>query len=140
MVKIKSKIMALFAAILLISIMAIPSYAAGDDDGIINITPSGNGISISPGTAPDMTNAIDSIGNVGDTVISKTQAVAKVVTAICTIICFVAFLISVTGLATSGSHPIQRRGAIIGILWSGVALTLFGGGWVLVSFFWNFLN
>lgn len=141
MVKMKSKIMTMLAAILLISIMAIPSYAAGSSSGgIINITPSSSGISISPGTAPDMTGAMGSIDDVGNTVITKTQAVAKTVAAICTIICFIAFLISITKLATSGSHPMQRRAAIIGILWSGVALTLFGGGWVVVSFFWNFLN
>ena len=28
----------------------------------------------------------------------------------------------------------------MGILWSGIALTLFGGGWIIVSFFWNFLS
>ena len=55
-------------------------------------------------------------------------------------ICFVVFFISVTKLATSGSHPMQRRAAILGILWSGVAIALFGGSWIVVSFFWNFLS
>jgi len=33
-----------------------------------------------------------------------------------------------------------RKTALTGIMFSGVALALFGGAWVVVSFFWNFLN
>ena len=51
-----------------------------------------------------------------------------------------AFLISVTKLAASAGNPIARQRALAGILFSGVALALFGGAWVVVSFFWNFLG
>ena len=115
----------MLAFVMCIVSVAIPAHAAGT----INISGGANGITITPGAAPDMTD-----------VISKGKTVAQTITAVCTIICFVALFISITKLSTSGSHPMQRRMAIMGILWSGVAITLFGGGWVVVSFFWNFLS
>lgn len=133
------------------SMSVIPSFAedeaygsatgsSGTGSGIISITGGSHGITIKPGSAPDMTNVGDAYTTVGNTVISKGKVVAQTITAVCTIICFVALFISITKLSTSGSHPMQRRAAIIGILWSGIALTLFGGGWIIVSFFWNFLS
>ena len=129
-------ILKMIVPLMCIASVAIPAHAAGT----INISGGANGITITPGAAPDMTDVSNAYDTVGDTVISKGKTVAQTITAVCTIICFVALFISITKLSTSGSHPMQRRMAIMGILWSGIALTLFGGGWVVVSFFWNFLS
>jgi len=122
-----------------------PSYAAerlsgSGGTGIIDITGGTGGITIKPGNAPDMTDVDSYADNMGEKVISKGKTVAQTVTAICTIICFVMFFISVTQLATSSSNPIMRYRALLRILWSGIAITLFGGSWVVVTFFWNFLT
>lgn len=132
----KKMVPLMLALMLCVTSVATPAFAAGT----INISGGANGITITPGTAPDMTDVSSAYNKVGNTVISKGKTVAQTITAVCTIICFIALFISITKLATSGSHPMQRRTAIIGILWSGVALALFGGGWVVVSFFWNFLS
>lgn len=132
----KKMVPLMLAFVMCIVSVAIPAHAAGT----INISGGANGITITPGAAPDMTDVSNAYDTVGDTVISKGKTVAQTITAVCTIICFVALFISITKLSTSGSHPMQRRMAIMGILWSGVAITLFGGGWVVVSFFWNFLS
>ena len=116
------------------SAVVVPSQAS------ISITGGSGGITIKPGTAPDMTNVGDAFDTASDKLISKGRQTAKTITAVCTIICFAAFFISITKLATSGSHPMQRRAAILGIMWSGVAIALFGGSWIVVSFFWNFLT
>lgn len=74
------------------------------------------------------------------TVVSKAQSIAKAFTGILTIISFAALLFYVTKLALSAGNPQTRRQAIVGILVAGAALALFGGAWVVVSFFWNILN
>lgn len=112
-----------------------PAHAAA-----IDIQIDGNGVKIQPGDMPDMTQTTGVKDAFEDHVMKQVREVAQVITAICTIICFVAFLISVTRLATSAGNPQARQRALSGILVSGIALTLFGGAWVVVSFFWNFLG
>ncbi len=114
--------------------MAVPAYAD------IKIEPSGDGVVIKPGQMPDMTNTSGIKSAIDATVMGNVRDVAMTITAICSIICLVAFLISVTKLAASAGNPIARQRALAGILFSGVALALFGGAWVVVSFFWNFLG
>lgn len=116
------------------SVLVVPAQAS------ISISGGSGGITIKPGTAPDMTDVGEAFDTVSDRLVDKGQQTAKTITAVCSIICFVVFFISIARLATSGGHPIQRRAAIIGILWSGAAIALFGGSWVVVSFFWNFLS
>lgn len=102
-------------------------------------------------TVDDLWNAIGddgkSVGNGLDeanvdmgTAVQTSKKVAQAITGVLTVICFVAFLFSVTKLATSAGNPQTRRMAISGILFSGIALALFGGAWVAVSFFWNLLS
>lgn len=74
------------------------------------------------------------------TVVDKAQAIAKTITSVLTIISFVCLLFWVARLAMSAGNPQTRRVAISGILFSGIALTLFGGAWIVVSFFWNLLS
>lgn len=112
----------------------VPAHAA------INFVPDGNGVKIEAGDMPDMTQVTGVKDAIETHVMSQVREVAQVITTICTIICFVAFLISVTKLATSAGNPQARQRALSGILVSGIALALFGGAWVVVSFFWNFLN
>ena len=119
---------------------APPSASAGQ--GIeIQVDSSSGGIVISPGMFPNLSGDLDSVQNqVADRVVSKTKTVAQTITAVCAIICLVFFFINVAKLATSGSIAFQRRMALIGILWSGIALALFGGAWVVISFFWSLLT
>lgn len=70
----------------------------------------------------------------------KAQTIAQTITTILTIISFVCLLFNIAKLAMSAGNPMTRRQALTGILFSGAALALFGGAWVVVSFFWNFLN
>lgn len=76
----------------------------------------------------DMTSLVD-----------KGKSVAKTITAVLTLVCFIAFLVCIAKLATSAGNPQKRSIALTGILVSGIALALFGGSWVVVSFFWNIL-
>ena len=112
------------------------SYAGG---------PGGTGHSVD-----DLWNTVDSSGvgkgglngastNMG-TVVDKTKEIAKTVTSILTVISFVCLLFWVAKLAMSAGNPQTRKVALTGILFAGVALALFGGSWVVVSFFWNVLN
>lgn len=75
-----------------------------------------------------------------DTVEGKVREVAQTVTTILTIISFACLLFWIARLAMSAGNLMTRKTALTGIMFSGVALALFGGAWVVVSFFWNFLN
>lgn len=114
--------------------LVIASYAAG-----------GTGHSVD-----DLWNTVtsDSVGQGGlngantnmGTVVDKTKEIAKTVTSILTVISFVCLLFWVAKLAMSAGNPQTRKVALTGILFAGIALALFGGSWVVVSFFWNVLN
>ena len=112
----------------------VPAYAA------IDIKVDGSGVKIQPGDMPDMTQVTGVKDAVDNLVMPQVRAVAQTITTICTVICLAAFLISVTKLATSAGNPQARQRALTGILISGIALALFGGAWIVVSFFWNFLD
>lgn len=75
-----------------------------------------------------------------ETVTGKAREIATTVTTILTIISFVCLLFWIARLAMSAGNPMTRKQALTGIMFSGVALALFGGSWIVVSFFWNFLN
>ena len=75
-----------------------------------------------------------------DTVEDKVRDVAQTVTTILTIISFACLLFWIARLAMSAGTPMTRKTALTGIMFSGVALALFGGAWIVVSFFWNFLS
>lgn len=111
-------------------------------DGIDISLNGGNGITINPGNYPDLgaTDIDDVQDATTEKIIDKGKSIAQTITALCAIICFVAFFISIAKLVTSGSIPFQRRAALTGILWSGIGIALFGGAFVVVSFFWNFFR
>jgi len=103
----------------------------------------------SGGTVNDLWDLVGEDGKVGEaltnsdvnmgTVVSKSQEVAKTVTALLTILCFISLLFWIGMLAISAGNPNKRQTALMGILFSGVALALFGGSYLVVNFFWNFL-
>lgn len=143
----KSNLLLLFLTLLLCLGCITPAFAAptggtGGTGGLDIQVSGSSGITINPGNYPDLSSG-DLSGvqdEVSEKVVSKSKSVAQTVTAICAIVCMVFFFINVVKLATSGSMAFQRRTALIGLLWSGVALALFGGGWTVITFFWNFLN
>ena len=119
----------------------IPAYASNTTG--ITIQPNGSGgFTIKPpGTMPNMGQTIGSFqSTVEKTLMPTVESVASTITTICAVVSLIAFLISVTKLATSAGNPAARQRALQVILFSGVALALFGGAWVVVTFFWNFLS
>lgn len=136
MKKILSRLSSLLLSLPVWMMAVVPAYAAGAG---IQITPGSGGITIKPGAMPDMTDVSGIKSAVDELVMPQVRSVAMAITSICTIICFVAFLISVTKLSTSAGNPAARQRALTGILVSGVALALFGGAFIVVGFFWNFL-
>lgn len=114
------------------------SYAADDDPA-----GGGGGHSVNDlwGTvdASSVGTGLDKDTNM-DTVVTKAQDIAKTVTSILTIISFVCLLFWIARLAMSAGNPQTRRVALTGIMFSGISLALFGGSWVVVSFFWNILT
>lgn len=132
----------LIALLLIFSSVSTSSPVFASDRGNISISidPSTNGIVIRPGSFPDLGTDVSSIQeNAGEMVVNKGKAVAKVVTAICALVCLVVWFISLAKLASSSGNPFIRRQAIIGLLYSAIVFMLFGGAWFVVSFFWNIL-
>lgn len=91
-------------------------------------------------TADSVGGALDSTTTNLDTVVTTAQNIAKTITSVLTIVSFVSLLFWVAKLALSAGNPRNRTTALTGILFSGIALALFGGAWVVVSFFWNLLT
>ena len=140
------KIALLFSVVLLLSLSCVPAYASESDnanaDSHIQIDISGsNGITINPGAYPNLSGSGEDVQEAAATkVVSQGKRIGQTITALCAIVCFVFFLINVTKLSTSGAMAFQRRQAIMGVLWSGAALTLFGGAFAVISIFWNYLR
>lgn len=133
--RIGKRVLALFCLILLAYSLSVPACA---DDKVFDIEISSGEITIKPGNTPDLGSDITKVTeDVSEKVIEKVKSVAQAVTGVCALICLVFFFINVAKLATSGSISFQRRAAVVGILWSGTALALFGGGWFIISLFWN---
>lgn len=137
--------MFVFALSTILSCSAVPAFAAtpsAPTDSHIDIEVNGsNGITIKPGAYPDLgSNTTDIQQAAAEKVVSKSKLVAQTITSVCAIVCFVMVILNISKLSTSNTMPILRRQAIIGLLWSLISLTLFGGAWVIVTFFWNFLK
>lgn len=123
------------------------SYASGSGSGGSGGGGGGGGGTKGPNNLWDTVDK-SSVGNGGltggstnlGTVVDKSKAIAKTVTSILTIISFTCLLFWVAKLAMSAGNPQSRKIALTGILFAGIALALFGGSWIVVSFFWNVLN
>lgn len=141
---IRTRVVALFAMLLMFFGIAggIPGLGTGE-----GVTPfivsaqaargpndlfSGNMSTVMSGLRGESTNM--------NTIVDQAQAIAQTVTTLLTIISFVCLLFYIARLAMSAGNPMTRRQALTGILFSCVALALFGGSWIVVSFFWNVLG
>ena len=125
---------------LVFTITVVPAFA-DSDDGHFNIQVNDNGITITPGAYPDLGGDIneDIRGAIAGNVTSKAKSVAQTITGICSIVCFTLLIVNITKLSMKAGDPKGRSAALSGILWSGVAISLFGGAFIVVTFFWNFL-
>lgn len=151
----RSRFVAIFALLLMalsvVSGMAPQSMGVGGMGLVAPVFAAPAGSGGGGGQGPnDLWDTVDasSVGGGGltgnqtnlDTVVDKSKDIARTVTSILTIISFTCLLFWVAKLAMSAGNPQSRKIALTGILFSGIALALFGGSWVVVSFFWNVLN
>ena len=127
------------ALIIIFSIIVTPAYAG---DGSLTIKGGKGGITIKPGNFPNLSGDLEDNfeEQVEEVVLNKAKNIAQIITAICALTCFTVLLVNITRLSTSGPNPHARHQALMSILWSGIALAFFGGSFVVVSFFWNFLQ
>lgn len=67
----------------------------------------------------------------------KFKGLGVAATGICTLTSLLFFIISLTKLSTSAGNDRARATALKGLLYSGIALALFGGATVIIGIFWN---
>lgn len=110
--------------------LTAPSFAIGfSSDG------SSGGIQIEIGG-----HAIDS--NISDTmeqVTTKYRGLVQGISGICIMTAVLCLLIQISKLGASGDNEQGRKKAIMGILFAGAAIALFGGIELVVTFFWRAL-
>lgn len=137
------KLVCIITIVFMLGISVVPAYAADttSGDGHFSIGVGEGGIVINPGAYPDLGGDLDSDlrTEISKTVVDKAKSIAQTITAICSLVCFTVLLVNITRLAQKAADSNGRQKALSGILWSGISLTLFGGSFVVVTFFWNFL-
>ena len=72
--------------------------------------------------------------------IANLQSLAVVIVGVCAICSLILFFVSITRLSTSAGNDMARRRAMKGVLFSGLALALFGGGNVIIGALWNMFD
>ena len=106
--------------------------------GSLDISIGSGGITITPSSFPDLSGDSSEVRTeVSQNILQKAKEIAQLISAICALICFTVFIVSVAKLSLAPSNPILRRMYLVNLLWSGIALSFFGGIWVIVTFFWN---
>ena len=140
---IRTRVVALFAMLLMF--FGIAGGIPGLDTPNGGVTPFVVSAQAAGGTVDDLfkrdaTSKLNGASTSMGSIVSEAQEIAQTVTTILTIISFVCLLFWIARLAMSAGNPMTRRQALTGIMFSGVALALFGGSWVVVSFFWNVIN
>ena len=70
----------------------------------------------------------------------KYKGIAVAVTGICVITAIIALAVNITKLSTSAANESVRRQALIGILYSCLALGIFGSATIVIGVFWNMLS
>lgn len=139
----RTRVVAVFAMLFLFMGIAggIPGQAQAGD-----ATPFVVAAHAAPGAGPgalfgsDIESKLNGASTSMGSLVSEARDIAQTITTILTIISFVCLLFWIAKLAMSAGNPMTRRMALTGIMFSGIALALFGGSWVVVSFFWNVLN
>lgn len=144
---IRTRIVAFFAMLLMLFGMTGGLPGLGTTDGeatpFVVSAQAAAGPGALFGSGGTMSGVINSLNNQStsmNTIVSEAQQIAQTITTILTIISFVCLLYYIARLAMSAGNPMTRRQALTGILFAGIALALFGGSWIVVSFFWNVLN
>lgn len=129
----KSKKIFLFCLSLIYFIIgAIPVFAT--DHISITANPSG-GISIGATGASVASNA-----DGYSLILDKYKMVGQGIMGLCVLVSLVFFILYITKLSAAGSNPMAKRNAVKGILFSGIALAIFGGLPFVISFCLSFLR
>lgn len=81
-------------------------------------------------------------GATGDytTLLSNSKTTATMILGICVITSILCLFYQITRLGAAGSNEVLRRSALKGILFSGLALAIFGSLTLVVGSFWGFLG
>lgn len=130
------KLSAASMAIMMTLAGASNSFAAGG----LDIDISGGGITIKPPGADISIGGTDYMSGLVN-FIDKYKSVALAILAVCVITSILCLIFAITKLGAAGvaENPRAKHMAMMGILISGIALALFGGLTIVVSFFWNLL-
>lgn len=80
----------------------------------------------------------DADANLGG-LVDKSKVLAQVILGLATVASIVFLIINIAKMSAAGANEANRKKAQTGILWSGIALALFGGLSFVVGFFWNLL-
>lgn len=112
--------------------------AEGEDvgsvfDDYVNV---GNGSNAGQITVGNKVEGDEQVGNL----VSKTKAIAQIILGIATVVSICSLVVCIAKMALAGSNEANRKKAQTGILWSGIALAMFGSLSVVVGFFWSFLT
>ena len=124
MQKIGRKIVSGLSVAVSTAFACVPAYAAS--------------IGIDVGSRPSLNDPV-TVAAFADT-LKNFKALGTAFAGICTIIALVMLVISITKLSASADNDAMRRKALIGILFSGISLALFGGATVIFGVFWNFIS
>lgn len=135
-----------FIVLLLVCMLVVacisPAYAAQEvtNDPGLKATDTATGTVFAPG---DMLSIGGSDYRTGfDKAIKNYKLIAQFILGACAAICVVFFGKAVLGLSMGAlaRHPKERKSAIMGLMFSGIGIALFGGLTLLVSFAWDFLT
>lgn len=133
----------LMAALLLCLItpaLAADPSASPEPDVGLQVEQEGNRIRISPGNMVSVGG--DDYKEGFDNAIFSLKHLAQFLTGVCLIFCIVFFCRSIVKLNVAGAtgYVWDDKGAVMGLLFSGIGIMLFGGLEAVVSFAWDFLT
>lgn len=85
-------------------------------------------------------NTLENSDNEGswNTILTKLSGWISGITGVATIIFVIFFIIYAVKLAGSADNPSGRRGALSGVLWTGVGAAITGSVFVIMGIFYNF--
>jgi len=110
---------------------AVTAYA--DESGILDVEEGEGGITIGPGQYPSLNGDLEETIEDANEVLSRYQMVERFILAVIVLILLAVLIISITKFAAAGDDASARKQAMMGILISGVSISLIGGIAVIVS-------
>lgn len=105
------------------------------DDFVVEKNDANGDKTISLGTPAEDDDAIE----VGD-LVGKAKGLAQVALGVCAVLAIVSLIFNIAKMAMSSTNEANRKKAQTGILYSGIALALFGSLTAVTGFFWGFLG